>query len=94
MRNDYTVTYISGFETFILDAERLADELKTACASSAVVQPHFRDSSLKQIMVQGEHVQVVRECLSAKGIEIPWIEVINHTGLKLKNNQAKKPTST
>ncbi|KAF9783951.1 hypothetical protein BJ322DRAFT_1109804 [Thelephora terrestris] len=89
----HTVTYISSFEKFLLGAESLAEELKTACASSAAVQPHFCDPGLKQIMVQGEHVQVIKECLNAKGIEAPWIEVINHTGSKLKKKLTKEHTT-
>lgn len=88
-RQDYTfiyhtVTYISGFEIFHLDADSLAEELKTACASATAVQPNFHDSNLKQIMVQGEQVEAVTECLIARGMQRQWIRVINHTGVKLK----------
>jgi translation initiation factor 2D len=92
-RSNHTVTYISGFETFRIDAENLAEGLKTACACSTAVQPDFRDSSMNQIMVQGEHVAVIKECLFARGIQGSWIEVINHTGVKLKKNQTKERIS-
>lgn len=94
-RKDHTVTYISGFEIFSLDAESLAEGLKTACASSTAVQPNFHDSNLRQIMVQGEQVEIVTECLIARGIQRRWIEVIDRTGVKLeKIRTAKKRTPT
>lgn len=78
-RHNHTVTYISGFEIFRLDANSLAEELKAACASSSTVQTDPRNPESKQIMVQGEHVKVVAECLVVRGIQRRWIEVINHT---------------
>jgi len=93
-RHDHTITYISGFETFCLDADSLAEKLKTACASSTAVQPNFRDSSLKQVMVQGQHVQFIVECLADKGIHEQWIKVINRTGAKLKKPKTKKRPPT
>ncbi|KAF9649472.1 hypothetical protein BDM02DRAFT_3230271 [Thelephora ganbajun] len=91
-RRNHTVTYISGFEIFRLDADNLAEGLKTACASSTAVQANPHDSKLKQIMVQGEHIKVVAECLIARGIQRRWIEVINRTGVK--KVQKRKRTLT
>jgi len=89
-RGNYTITCVSGFEIFQLDAGSLAEELKTACASSTTVQPDSRKPELKQIMVQGEHVEVVAECLIARGIQRQWIEVVNRTGVKLKSQTGKR----
>ena len=68
-RGNHIVTCVSGFEIFRLDADGLAEGLRTACASSTTVQPDPRKPELKQIMVQGEHVEVVAECLIARGFQ-------------------------
>jgi len=90
-RHNHTVTYISGFEIFHLDAENLAEGLKMACASSTNVQPDSRKPELKQIMVQGEHVKAVTKCLITRGIQKPWIEVINRTGVKKTQTGKRTP---
>jgi len=81
-RRNHKVTYISGFETFGLNADNLAEGLRKACASSTTVQPDPRNPKLKQIMVQGEHVKAVAECLIAKGVQKRWIEVMNNAGVE------------
>jgi len=92
-RGDYTITCVSGFEIFRLDADSLAEGLKTACASSTTVQPDPRKPDLKQITVQGERVEVIAECLIARGVQRQWIEVKNQSGVKLKSQTGKrKPT--
>jgi len=79
-RYNRTLTCVSGFETFGLDAESLAKGLNTACASSTMVQRDPRNPELKQIMVQGEHVKAVAERLIARGIQGQWIEVRGNFG--------------
>jgi len=81
---------VSGIEIFRLDPDSLAEGLKTACASSTTVQPDSRKPELKQIMVQGEHVEAVAECLIARGIQRQWIEVVNRTEVKLKSQTGKR----
>ena len=87
-RSNHTITYISGFEIFRLDADSLAERLKTACASSTKVQPDPRKPELKQVMVQGEHAEVIAECLIARGIPREWIKVVGR--IKIKGNQTGK----
>lgn len=81
-RHDHTVTYISGFEIFCLDADSLAEGPKTVCASSTTVQPDSRNPQLQQIMVQGRHFKAIAEWLIARGIQGQWIKVINRKGAK------------
>ena len=87
-RNNHSVTHISGFEIFRLDADSLAEGLRMACASSTKVQPDPRQPGLKQIMVQGENVKVIAECLIARGIQRQWIKVVGYA--KVKKNQTRK----
>ena len=93
-RKGHIVTYISGFETYRLDGDSLAQELRITCASSTAVQPNFHNSSSEQIMVQGEQVKAVAECLIARGIQRRWIEVINRTGVKFDKNKRGERTPT
>lgn len=87
---DHVVTYVSGFEVFRLDADSLAEGLKTACAASTTVQPDSQDPDLKQVMVQGEQAKAVKKCLIARGMQKQWIEV---TGAELEKNKKKRTSA-
>ena len=89
-RNNHKITYISSFEAFGLDADNLAEGLRKACASSTAVQPDPRNPKSKQIMVQGEHVKAVADCLIAKGVQRQWIEVTNNAGVKKAQTGKRK----
>ena len=71
------VTCISGFETFCLDADSLAEALEIACDSSSAIQPDPENSELKRIVVRGERFKAAVTCLIAMGVPRRWIEVIN-----------------
>ena len=69
------MTCVSGFETFGLSADSVAEELETACDSSATVQPDPKNPEVKEIVVRGEDFKAVVACLITMGIPRRWIEV-------------------
>lgn len=75
-----TVTIITGLETFGLDVDDFAEELRKRCAGSASVQPLNGASpklNLKEIMVQGPQVKIITEALVEKGIPKRWIREVD-----------------
>lgn len=71
-----SVTIITGLETFSIDADDFAEELKKLCAGSTTVQPLQGASpklKLSEVMVQGNQVKVVTEALLARGVPKKWI---------------------
>jgi len=72
-----TVTHITGLETFSIDIDEFAEELRKLCAGSASVQPLSGASpklGLQEIMVQGSQVKLVTEALMGKGVPKRWIK--------------------
>ncbi|KAJ3212823.1 Eukaryotic translation initiation factor 2D [Dinochytrium kinnereticum] len=63
-----TVTRITGVETYGIDPEILASELKVLCASSTTVSPLPSKTStpLFEVMIQGSKVREVCGCLAEK----------------------------
>ncbi|WWC89007.1 uncharacterized protein L201_003924 [Kwoniella dendrophila CBS 6074] len=72
-----TVTHIYGLETFNIDIDAFAEEMRKICAGSASVQPLQGSSpklNLQEILVQGSQVKLVTEALLAKGIPKKWMK--------------------
>ncbi|KAI0789203.1 eukaryotic translation initiation factor SUI1 family protein [Abortiporus biennis] len=67
-------TLITGFETFQLDAEVLAEELRKICASSTTVNQLTGKPVAMQVMVQGKQIKKVVEFLISKGVSEKWIK--------------------
>lgn len=75
--NRRTVTSIINLESFGIDLEDLAEELKKACAGSASIQPLQGASpklGLQEILVQGSQVKIVTEALLARGVPRKWVK--------------------
>ncbi|ORX35611.1 hypothetical protein BD324DRAFT_642848 [Kockovaella imperatae] len=72
-----TVTLISGLETFGIDLEDFAEELKKLCAGSTAIQPLQGASpklNLREIMVQGTQTKIVTDALVDKGVPKRYIK--------------------
>ncbi|TXT09017.1 hypothetical protein VHUM_02491 [Vanrija humicola] len=71
------VTLISGLESFGVDVDDFADELRRVCAGSASVQPLTGASpklNLKEVLVQGSQIKLATEALLGRGIPKRWIK--------------------
>ncbi|THH29303.1 hypothetical protein EUX98_g4892 [Antrodiella citrinella] len=69
-------TLITGFESFLLQADELADELRKVCASSTSVSPlPGKASPDMKVTVKGNHTKAVPAFLMAKGVPQKWITV-------------------
>lgn len=68
---------ISGVETFDVDPEHMAEELKRICAGSTTVGPlagSKQSLGLKEISVQGPQAQAVTDLLVSKGVPRRYIK--------------------
>jgi translation initiation factor 2D len=71
------VTVVSGVETFDVDPEEMATELKRLCAGSTTVTPlsgSKQSLNLKEIAVQGPQTQAVTDLLVSKGVPRRYIK--------------------
>ncbi|KAM5538825.1 hypothetical protein V8D89_007547 [Ganoderma adspersum] len=68
-------TLITGYETFGLQANELADELRKTCASSTSVSPIQGKPNSLEVMVQGKQLKAVAELLAARGVPKQWINM-------------------
>jgi translation initiation factor 2D len=75
-------TCVTGFESFQVEAEDLADELRKACASSTSINPLPGKAAGQEVMVQGKQLKEVTDLLIAKGVPKQWIEVKDATTRK------------
>ncbi|KAF2420016.1 eukaryotic translation initiation factor SUI1 family protein [Tothia fuscella] len=75
-----TVTKLHGLEAFFISPQPLADELRKACAGSTSVE-RMQGSSPKapvmEVMVQGPQRDAVVKCLTRRGIDAKWIDVVD-----------------
>ncbi|WVQ99704.1 hypothetical protein IAU59_006845 [Kwoniella sp. CBS 9459] len=72
-----TVTHVSGLETFSVDIDSFAEEMRKACAGSASVQPLPGASpklNLQEIMIQGNQIKIITDALIARGVPKRWIK--------------------
>ncbi|WWC69900.1 uncharacterized protein I206_103843 [Kwoniella pini CBS 10737] len=72
-----TVTHLWGLETFNIDIDLFAEELRKKCAGSASVGLLPGSSpklNLQEIQIQGSQVKLIIECLINKGIPKKWIK--------------------
>ncbi|KAI0632800.1 eukaryotic translation initiation factor SUI1 family protein [Trametes polyzona] len=77
-------TLITGFETFGLQAEELAEELRKVCASSTSVTPIQGKPNSLEVMVQGKQIKAVTDFLLSRGVPKRWIESLDQTTSKKK----------
>jgi translation initiation factor 2D len=71
------VTVVSGLETFDVDPDATAEELKRLCAGSTTVSPlagSKQSLGLKEITVQGPQTQAVTDLLVSKGVPRRYIK--------------------
>ncbi|WWD17017.1 hypothetical protein CI109_101453 [Kwoniella shandongensis] len=72
-----TVTHVTGLETFSVDVDSFADEMRKLCAGSASIQPLQGASpklGLQEVMIQGNQIKLVTEALLRRGIPKRWIK--------------------
>ncbi|WVR06767.1 hypothetical protein IAU60_003802 [Kwoniella sp. DSM 27419] len=72
-----TITHVSGLETFSVDVDSFAEEMRKVCAGSASVQALPGASpklNLQEVLVQGSQVKNVTEALLRRGIPKRWIK--------------------
>ncbi|GJE88956.1 eukaryotic translation initiation factor SUI1 family protein [Phanerochaete sordida] len=77
-------TLITGFETYGLNADELAQELRKLCASSTAVEPLPGKTADMEVMVQGKQIKAVTDLLVAKGVPARWIKAEDLSGSKKK----------
>nr|VWO97766.1 N/A [Ganoderma boninense] len=77
-------TLITGYETFGLQADELAEELRKSCASSTSVSPMQGKPNSLEVMVQGKQFKAVTDLLIARGVPKQWIETADQTQTKKK----------
>ena len=75
-------TCVTGFESFQVEAEYLAEGLRKACASSTSVNPLPGKAAGHEVMVQGKQLKAVTDLLTTKGVPRQWIEVKDTTSGK------------
>ncbi|WVW84182.1 hypothetical protein I302_106212 [Kwoniella bestiolae CBS 10118] len=71
-----TVTHVYGLETFNIDPDGFAEEMRKVCAGSASVQPLQGSSpklNLQEVQIQGSQVKLITEALVNRGIPKRWI---------------------
>ena len=66
-------TLITHFESFHLNADVLAEELRRACASATTVDQLPGKNAGMEVMVQGKMASDVRTWLLKKGVPKAWI---------------------
>ncbi|KAH8101298.1 eukaryotic translation initiation factor SUI1 family protein [Cristinia sonorae] len=71
-------TLVTGFESFFLKADYLAEELRKVCAGST----SSKASTDMEVMVQGKQIQAVTDFLISKGVPEKWIEAEDQTKKK------------
>jgi len=74
-------TCVIGFESFQVEADDLAEELRKVCASSTFVNP-LPGKGGQEVMVQGKQPKAVTDLLMAKGVPKQWIEAKDTTAGK------------
>jgi len=79
-RRGKTCTLITGFESYQLSADALADALRVRCASSTSVSQMAGGG--QEVMVQGKQTQVVVELLGSLGVPKKWVEAADLTNKK------------
>ncbi|KAI0772460.1 eukaryotic translation initiation factor SUI1 family protein [Trametes elegans] len=67
-------TLVTGFETYGLQADELAEELRKTCASATSVTPLQGKPNSLEVMVQGKQIKSVTDLLIARGVPKRWIE--------------------
>ncbi|KIN93949.1 hypothetical protein M404DRAFT_1008652 [Pisolithus tinctorius Marx 270] len=75
-------TLISGFESFLLEAEEMAEELRRICAGATGVSPLPGKPVRSEVLVQGKQTKAVVEFLLSRGVPKKWIETADLTGKK------------
>ncbi|KAK6909750.1 translation initiation factor 2D [Kwoniella mangroviensis CBS 10435] len=72
-----TVTHVYGLETFNIDPDGFAEEMRKVCAGSASIQPLPGASpklNLQEVQIQGSQVKLITEALVGRGIPKRWIK--------------------
>lgn len=80
------VTRVSHFETFKLDPEDLAANLRKLCSGSTTIGETVTSPKVAEVQVQGAHGPLIIDYLNKKGIPTKWIDFES----KLKNKKKKK----
>lgn len=82
------VTRVSNFETYKVDPEELAANLRKLCSGSTTIGETLTSPKVAEVQVQGAHGPLIIDHLSAQGIPAKWIDFES----KLKGKKKKKPT--
>lgn len=77
------MTKITGLEVFDISPPSLAEQLQKKCASSTTYGP-TAVRGVQEVLVQGDHRQIVEKMLKEKGIKTPWMTVIDKSVKKKK----------
>ncbi|KAH7882166.1 hypothetical protein F5I97DRAFT_1931887 [Phlebopus sp. FC_14] len=75
-------TFVTGFESFFLEGEEMAEELRRSCACATSVSPIAGKAAGLEVMVQGKHIKAVTEFMQSRGVPKKWIEVADLVGKK------------
>lgn len=72
-----TITTITSLETFSIDVDEFAEEIRKVCAGATSIQPLSGASpklGLREVMVQGNQVKIVERVLMERGVPRRWIK--------------------
>jgi translation initiation factor 2D len=70
-----TITRVSNFEHYEIDAEELSMDLKQKCSGSSTIHKNVQNPNIKEVLVQGSHASKIIELLVKKyGLNQGWIE--------------------
>ena len=76
-----TATRVHELETYSINPQLLADELRKVCAGSTSVEP-FKGGKGMEVMVQGPQKDAVIKALEKRGVNSKWVEVTDKTKKK------------
>ncbi|KAK9492876.1 hypothetical protein V1508DRAFT_439552 [Lipomyces doorenjongii] len=84
MKQGHKVTRITNLETYKIDVQDLANEMRTECASSTTVNKSVEGTSgggqgKLEIQVQGPQSKTAVDLLERRGLQKIWIEVKDST---------------
>lgn len=79
------VTKVLNFETFYINAQTLAGELKVKCSGSSTIQPSINNPKITEVTVQGPHGKLIIGLLKQKGV--PTSNIIFEDKTKKKKSK-------
>ncbi|KAK9457965.1 hypothetical protein V1511DRAFT_491353 [Dipodascopsis uninucleata] len=84
MKMGHKITRILNVETYKIDPQELANELRVECAGSTTVNKSTEGDKKHEIQVQGPQMKAAMAVLERHGIKKIWMEIKDNTTSKRK----------